>query len=241
MALQPLPNTRMVATRGETRPAAPLPGHRHRRSGRRREHRILRQRRHQGLRRGRLFTEGRPTKGLAEFSYDWLGATWHFTNAGNRDAFASEPIRYAPSMAASAPWERQRRSLGQHRSGSLADRWRKTLPVRRKGRPGGGLRCSRRAVVAKADVKWPESSRRNSRPAGERQLSVGLQPPTWAADLHGGTSLGDRKVPDGGGVGIDVLAPGLGASAGIAIDRATEFPAESDPPPIACRRGPVRA
>src|SRR3954465_1419201 len=42
------------------------------------------------------------------------------------------------------------------------------------------------------------------------------------------TSLGDRKVPDGGGVGINVLVPGLGASAGIAIDRTTEFPAESD-------------
>ena len=42
------------------------------------------------------FTEGRPTKGSPEISHDWLGATWHFSNARHRDAFASEPIRYAP-------------------------------------------------------------------------------------------------------------------------------------------------
>jgi YHS domain-containing protein len=42
------------------------------------------------------FTEGRATKGSREVSQTWLGTTWYFSNTKHRDAFASEPIRYAP-------------------------------------------------------------------------------------------------------------------------------------------------
>ncbi|CCE99547.1 YHS domain-containing (seleno)protein [Sinorhizobium fredii] len=42
------------------------------------------------------FTDGRATKGSPEFTEKWLGATWYFASVKHRDAFASEPIRYAP-------------------------------------------------------------------------------------------------------------------------------------------------
>jgi YHS domain-containing protein len=42
------------------------------------------------------FTQNRAMKGSPEFSYEWLGATWHFASAEHRDLFAAEPIRYAP-------------------------------------------------------------------------------------------------------------------------------------------------
>jgi YHS domain-containing protein len=42
------------------------------------------------------FTEKRPVKGSAQYSHSWNGATWHFSTAANRDAFKSEPAKYAP-------------------------------------------------------------------------------------------------------------------------------------------------
>ena len=42
------------------------------------------------------FTMGRPVKGSEVFTYDWLGATWHFASAEHRDLFAADPVKYAP-------------------------------------------------------------------------------------------------------------------------------------------------
>lgn len=42
------------------------------------------------------FTEGKPVSGSREITYDWNGATWRFSNAENRDAFAADPAKYAP-------------------------------------------------------------------------------------------------------------------------------------------------
>ncbi|MGO4838379.1 YHS domain-containing (seleno)protein, partial [Rhizobiaceae sp. 2RAB30] len=42
------------------------------------------------------FTENKAVEGLAEFSYRWLGAEWHFTSAENRDLFKADPVKYAP-------------------------------------------------------------------------------------------------------------------------------------------------
>jgi YHS domain-containing protein len=44
------------------------------------------------------FTTGRPTKGVAAYTHQWSGATWHFATAGHRDAFAKEPDKYAPQF-----------------------------------------------------------------------------------------------------------------------------------------------
>jgi YHS domain-containing protein len=42
------------------------------------------------------FTEGRAVKGAPEFQYEFLGETWYFSSAANRDVFAANPVAYAP-------------------------------------------------------------------------------------------------------------------------------------------------
>ena len=42
------------------------------------------------------FTENRAVEGSAEYSTRWLGATWYFASAENRDLFVKEPVKYAP-------------------------------------------------------------------------------------------------------------------------------------------------
>ena len=42
------------------------------------------------------FTEGKPVAGDAGITHDWNGATWRFSTAANRDAFAADPEAYAP-------------------------------------------------------------------------------------------------------------------------------------------------
>jgi len=43
------------------------------------------------------FAENGPVPGAAH-SRDWKGATWKFTNAKNADAFAADPMAYAPQF-----------------------------------------------------------------------------------------------------------------------------------------------
>lgn len=44
------------------------------------------------------FTDGRATMGSPTISKKWLGATWYFASVQHRDAFISEPVRYAPQF-----------------------------------------------------------------------------------------------------------------------------------------------
>ena len=42
-------------------------------------------------------TEGRPVEGSGDFTYEWMGATWRFASAENRDLFVADPETYAPA------------------------------------------------------------------------------------------------------------------------------------------------
>ena len=42
------------------------------------------------------FDEGKPVAGLNDFEHEWMGATWRFASAENRDQFAADPEKYAP-------------------------------------------------------------------------------------------------------------------------------------------------
>jgi hypothetical protein len=42
------------------------------------------------------FTQNRAVEGSPEFTHRWLGATWHFASAENRDLFIADPAKYAP-------------------------------------------------------------------------------------------------------------------------------------------------
>lgn len=45
-----------------------------------------------------FFTDNKPVKGTKEIVYTWNGATWHFANTKNRDAFAASPEKYVPQF-----------------------------------------------------------------------------------------------------------------------------------------------
>jgi YHS domain-containing protein len=42
------------------------------------------------------FTEGKPVKGKGEFSFEWKGTKWLFSNRKNMELFAKNPEKYAP-------------------------------------------------------------------------------------------------------------------------------------------------
>jgi len=50
------------------------------------------------------FKRQAPVKGSPQFAHQWMGATWHFENAGNRDAFAADPARFAPQYGGYCAW-----------------------------------------------------------------------------------------------------------------------------------------
>lgn len=50
------------------------------------------------------FTTGSPTKGSAQFAFDYKGATWRFASAANLDAFRKEPAAYAPQYGGYCAW-----------------------------------------------------------------------------------------------------------------------------------------
>jgi YHS domain-containing protein len=44
------------------------------------------------------FTEGKPTRGVPEFEYEWDGLRYRFSRAEHRELFKSDPVRYAPQF-----------------------------------------------------------------------------------------------------------------------------------------------
>jgi YHS domain-containing protein len=50
------------------------------------------------------FTEQRPVKGDKAFSHTYMGATWHFSSAANRDKFVTAPEQYAPQYGGYCAW-----------------------------------------------------------------------------------------------------------------------------------------
>ncbi|PZD71199.1 hypothetical protein C1752_07475 [Acaryochloris thomasi RCC1774] len=100
------------------------------------------------------FTDSEPVEGNSEFSYDWMGATWHFANAENRDSFSSEPEKYAPQYGGYCAWAVKKGTtapidpqawkivdgkLYLNLNPSIQKRWQKDIP----------------GNIAKADENWP--------------------------------------------------------------------------------------
>ncbi|MFC6585317.1 YHS domain-containing (seleno)protein [Sulfitobacter aestuariivivens] len=50
------------------------------------------------------FTDGAAVIGMPEYAHRWSGVTWHFATAENRDAFAADPIAYAPQYGGYCAW-----------------------------------------------------------------------------------------------------------------------------------------
>jgi YHS domain-containing protein len=50
------------------------------------------------------FTDGAPTVGNEEFTYEYGGVTWRFASQAHRDLFASNPAKYAPQYGGFCSW-----------------------------------------------------------------------------------------------------------------------------------------
>jgi YHS domain-containing protein len=101
------------------------------------------------------FTEGRPVEGSSEHTAEWMGATWRFASAANRDRFVAGPERYAPryggycayavakgETASIDPeaWKIVDGKLYLNYSRDIQETWEKDIP----------------GYVEKADRNWPK-------------------------------------------------------------------------------------
>jgi YHS domain-containing protein len=50
------------------------------------------------------FEEGKPVEGDSDYTHEWMGATWYFASAANRDLFAADPQKYAPQYGGYCAW-----------------------------------------------------------------------------------------------------------------------------------------
>ena len=101
------------------------------------------------------FNQGKHVKGSPDFAHEWDGATWHFSSAENRQAFADNPEKYAPqyggwcayaaargSLAGIDPdaWAVHEGKLYLNFNKSIQARWQKDVP----------------GEIARADANWPK-------------------------------------------------------------------------------------
>ena len=101
------------------------------------------------------FTQGGPAKGRSAHSHDWMGATWYFANAENRELFAAEPDKYAPQYGGYCAY-----AVSQGYTAKIdPDAWKivddklylnfslKVQKIWEEDIPG---------YIAKADLNWPQ-------------------------------------------------------------------------------------
>lgn len=50
------------------------------------------------------FNEGAPVKGSGDYTAEYMGATFRFASAANRDAFTADPAAYAPQYGGYCAW-----------------------------------------------------------------------------------------------------------------------------------------
>ena len=50
------------------------------------------------------FKDGGPKQGQARFHHFWNGAVWFFSSENNRDAFAADPVAFAPQYDGYCAW-----------------------------------------------------------------------------------------------------------------------------------------
>ena len=50
------------------------------------------------------FTKAEPVKGSAQFAHHWMGATWWFATAEDRDLFVKDPDKCSPQFGGYCSW-----------------------------------------------------------------------------------------------------------------------------------------
>ena len=100
------------------------------------------------------FTQGGPAKGRGAHSHEWMGATWYFANAENKELFAADPDKYAPQYGGYCAY-----AVSQGYTAAIdPDAWKivddklylnfslKVQKIWEEDIPG---------YIAKADINWP--------------------------------------------------------------------------------------
>ncbi len=101
------------------------------------------------------FTDAKPVPGVADFSFEWNGATWRFASAAHRDTFKAAAEKYAPQYGGycawavsqgytagidPAAWKIVNEKLYLNYSRDIQKKWEGDVP----------------GNIAKADVSWPK-------------------------------------------------------------------------------------
>jgi hypothetical protein len=101
------------------------------------------------------FTEAKPVEGSGDFEYAWMGATWRFASAADRDRFAAEPEKYAPQYGGycayavsqggtadvdPAAWHIENGKLYLNLNKKVQSLWLQDIP----------------GYIGKADANWPK-------------------------------------------------------------------------------------
>jgi YHS domain-containing protein len=66
------------------------------------------------------FTDGKPTKGSADYTAEWQGASWQFASAEHRDLFIDAPEKYAPQYGGYCAYAAAHGSIAK----GSGERWR---------------------------------------------------------------------------------------------------------------------
>ncbi|MCG8510835.1 MAG: YHS domain protein [Rhodospirillales bacterium] len=100
------------------------------------------------------FTAGKPTRGSADHSAQWMGVTWRFASADNKARFEADPAAFAPQYGGycawavsqgytakidPAAWRIEDDKLYLNYSKSVQRNWAKNIP----------------GNIAKGDANWP--------------------------------------------------------------------------------------
>lgn len=101
------------------------------------------------------FTEGKPVEGSGAYEYEWNGATWRFSNAGNLNSFKSSPQAYAPQYGGYCAW-----AVSQgYTASSVPDAWRIVDGKLYLNYSKGVQKTWAQDIpgnIVKADTNWPK-------------------------------------------------------------------------------------
>lgn len=104
------------------------------------------------------FNQGKAIEGKKDFEHSWMGATWRFSTAENRDLFAKSPEKYAPQfggycaygvtggyLARTEPtaWKVVNGKLYLNYNSDIQKKWSEDIP----------------GNIKKANEKWPAASK----------------------------------------------------------------------------------
>ena len=107
------------------------------------------------------FTDGHAVQGLPEIKQSWLGATWYFASTQHRDAFAADPISYAPQYGGFCAGSM---SVGLITDNIDPESWRiidgKLYLFGGTGGIEQDFDPAAAKIIADADAQWPEMKKK---------------------------------------------------------------------------------